>query len=114
MKKLTVIIAAILLAVNLLAGLLLSAYEPFNICFTSIVIIATTILICLLDTIRLKTAFAISLSGLFLVGGLAGFILGCVSPSQIEDNGCIIAAVLGFAVEIAILLICNFTSQKIK
>ena len=114
MKKLTVIIAAILLAVNLLAGLLLSAYEPFNICFTSIVIIATTILICLLDTIQMKTAFAISLSGLFLVGGLAGFILGCVSPSQIQDNGCIIAAVLGFAVEIAILLICNFTSQKIK
>ena len=114
MKKLTVIIAAILLAVNLLAGLLLSAYEPFNICFTSIVIIVTAVLICLLDTIQMKTAFAISLSGLFLVGGLAGFILGCVSPSQIQDNGCIIAAVLGFAVEIAILLICNFTSQKIK
>ena len=114
MKKLIIIIAAILLAVNLLAGLLLSAYEPFNICFTSIVIIATTILICLLDTIRLKTAFAISLSGLFLVGGLAGFILGCVSPSQIEDNGCIIAAALGLAVEIAILLICNFTSKRIE
>ena len=103
-----------MLAINLLAGLLLSAYEPFNICFTSIVIIATTILICLLDTIRLKTAFAISLSGLFLVGGLAGFILGCVSPSQIEDNGCIIAAALGLAVEIAILLICNFTSKRIE
>ena len=103
-----------MLAVNLLAGLLLSAYEPFNICFTSIVIIATTILICLLDTIRLKTAFAISLSGLFLVGGLAGFILGCVSPSQIQDNGCIIAAALGLAVEIAILLICNFTSKRIE
>ena len=114
MKKLIIIIAAILLAVNLLAGLLLSAYEPFNICFTSIVIIATTILICLLDTIRLKTAFAISLSGLFLVGGLAGFILGCVSPSQIEDNGCIIAAALGLALEIAILLICNFTSKRIE
>ena len=114
MKKLIIIIAAILLAVNLLAGLLLSAYEPFNICFTSIVIIATTILICLLDTIRLKTAFAISLSGLFLVGGLAGFILGCISPSQIQDNGCIIAAALGLAVEIAILLICNFTSKRIE
>ena len=114
MKKLIIIIAAILLAVNLLAGLLLSTYEPFNICFTSIVIIATTILICLLDTIRLKTAFAISLSGLFLVGGLAGFILGCISPSQIQDNGCIIAAALGLAVEIAILLICNFTSKRIE
>ena len=114
MKKLIIIIATIMLAVNLLAGLLLSAYEPFNICFTSIVIIATTILICLLDTIRLKTAFAISLSGLFLVGGLAGFILGCVSPSQIQDNGCIIAAALGLALEIAILLICNFTSKRIE
>lgn len=114
MKKLIIIIAAILLAVNLLAGLLLSAYEPFNICFTSIVIIVTTVLICLLDTIRLKTAFAISLSGLFLVGGLAGFILGCVSPSQIQDNGCIIAAALGLAAEIAILLICNFTSKRIE
>lgn len=113
MKKRIIIIAAILLAVNLLAGLLLSAYEPFNICFTSIVIIATTVLICLLDTIQMKTAFAISLSGLFFFCGFAGFILGCVSPSQIEDNGCIIAAVLGFAIEIAILIICNYTSKKI-
>ena len=112
MKKLTIIIAAILLAVNLLAGLLLSVYKPFNICFTSIVIIATTVLICLLDTIQMKTAFAISLSGLFTFGGFVGFILGCVSPSQIEDNGCIIAAVLGFAVEVGILLICNYTSKK--
>ena len=110
----TIIIAAILLAVNLLAGMLLSAYEPFNICFTSIVIIVTTVLICLLDTIRLKTAFAISLCALFLVGGFAGFVLGCVSPSQIEDNGYIIASVFGLAVEIAILIICNFTSKRIE
>ena len=114
MKKLTIIIAAILLSVNLLAGLLLSFYEPFNLCFTSIVIIATTVLICLLDTIQMKTAFAISLSGLFHFGGFVGFILGCVSPSQIQDTGYVIAAVLGFAIEVGILLICNYTSKKIE
>ena len=103
-----------LLLVNFLAGLLLSAYEPFNVCFTSIVIVITAVLIGLLRVVKLKDAFAISLSFLFSFCGFVQFILGCVSPPQVEDNGCLIASVVILMFEVFVLLICNLTSKTIK
>ena len=115
MKTLTyIIITVMLLLVNFVAGLLLSAYEPFNVCFTSIVIVITAVLIGLLRAVKLKDAFVISLGFLFSFCGLVQFILGCVSPPQVEDNGCLIASVVILAFEIIVLLICNLTSKKIK
>ena len=114
MKNLTyIIITVMLLLVNFVAGLL-SAYEPFNVCFTSIVIVITAVLIGLLRAVKLKDAFVISLSFLFSFCGLVQFVLGCVSPPQVEDNGCLIASVVILAFEIIVLLICNYTSKRIE
>ena len=114
MKNLTYIFTAMLLLVNFLAGLLLSAYEPFNVCFTSIVIVITAVLIGLLRVVKLKDAFAISLSFLFAFLGMVQFVLGCVSPARMEDNGCVIASAVILAFEVIVLLICNLTSKNIR
>lgn len=109
-----IVITILLLLVNFVAGLLLSAYEPFNVYFTSIVIVITAGLIGLLHAAKLKDAFVISLSFLFSFCGLVQFVLGCVSPPQVEDNGCVIASVVILTFEVVVLLICNLTSKKIK
>ena len=109
-----IVITILLLLVNFVAGLLLSAYEPFNVYFTSIVIVITAGLIGLLRAAKLKDAFVISLSFLFSFCGLVQFVLGCVSPPQVEDNGCVIASVVILTFEVVVLLICNLTSKKIK
>jgi len=112
MNKLIVIISTCLLALNVLAGLIISAYKPFNVCFSCVAIIVTAILLCLLNTVQLKDAFRISLAFLFLFCGLVEFFLGCFSYPSISDNGCLIAALLMVVCEVVILLICSFTSRR--
>ena len=114
MNKLVVIISACLLVVNVLAGLIFSAYEPFNVCFSSAAIVVTAILLCLLNTVQLKDAFRISLAFLFSFCGLVEFILGCSCYPSFTDNGCLIAAMLMVVGEVAIILICILTSKSIS
>lgn len=101
-----------MLVLNVVFGLTLTAYTPFKFCFSSTAIIVTAILICLLSTVRLKDAFAISLGFLFAFLGIVEFILGCCSPETFTDNGCFVAALVLFAFEVAILLICKLISKS--
>jgi len=114
MNKLVIIISVCLLVVNVLAGLIVSTYEPFNVCFSSCAIVVTAILLCLLNTVQLKDAFRISLAFLFSFCGLVEFILGCSCYPSFTDNGYLIAALLMVVGEVAILLICNLTTKSIK
>ena len=101
-----------MLVLNVVFGFILTAYTPFKLCFTSAAIIVTAVLICLLSTVRLKDAFAISLSFLFAFLGVVEFILGCCSPETFTDNGCFVSALALLAFEVAIFLICSLTSKK--
>lgn len=114
MNKLVIIISTCFLAVNILAGLIVSVYEPFNLCFSSGAIVVTAILLCLLNMVQLKDAFRISLAFLFSFCGLVEFVLGCSCYPSFTDNGCLIAALLVLVGEVAILLICSLTSKSIK
>ncbi len=114
MNKLVIIISACFLAVNILAGLIVSVYEPFNVCFSSGAIVVTAILLCLLNMVQLKDAFRISLAFLFSFCGLVEFVLGCSCYPSFTDNGYLIAALLVLVGEVAILLICSLTSKSIK
>lgn len=114
MKKTTIIITVILLVLNILLGLLISSFKPFNIVFTSLIILLTGGLIYLLQSITLKDAFAISLSFVYATLGLIEYILAILSPKYIQDNGYVIATTILIVIEGIILLICNLTSNKIE
>lgn len=106
MKKSIIVIASILLAVNLMLGLLLSSFALFNIIFSSITIIATGFIIYLLKQIKLKDAFIVSLTFIFSVLGIITYILSLLSSSHIQDNICVIITVLIWAIEAIIIILC--------
>lgn len=114
MKKVTLIIASLFLVLNVAFGFIITAYTPFKVCFSSAAIIVTAVLICLLSTVKLKDAFAISLSFLFSFLGLVQFILGCCSPDTATDNGYLVAALVLLVFEISTLLVSNLTSKQIQ
>ena len=114
MKKTTIIIFAMVLLVNILCGFLISSYEPFNIGFSSLIIVITGGLIYLLQSIKMKDAFVISLTFLFAFLGLVEFILSVISPNNVQDNGYIITTVVLLVAQAIILVICNLTSKKIS
>ena len=114
MKRTVVILSIILLGLNVLFGILLSAYAPFNVTFTSIVIAANAFLIILLYETGLKDAFVISLTLGYLIAGFLEFVMGLLSRPHIQDNGWLIAVILLIAAQVSLLLICRKISKTIK
>lgn len=114
MKNLTLTVGGIALALNLLFGVLLSGYAWFNMGFTSIVIILTTLLIYLLKVLPMKDGYVIGLSFFFLLFGVVEFILGLISRPTVSDNGIVVTTVILLAIQVSILLIFSSISKRIK
>ena len=112
MKKITLMIGGTLFVINMLIGLLLSVYPLFNMCFTSMVIISTTLLLYLLSKIEIKDGLVIGLYSFFSFLGFIEMILGIVSCDSIQDNGCLVAAIILCAIQATSLVICNVVSKN--
>ena len=111
MKKGLLIFGIILLISNILIGLIVSSYETFNVCLTSVVIIATTLLLGWLSASNLKDAFKISLTVLFSFLGLVEFVLGLVAPSQFEDNWYLVVIIVLIIIESLFVISSSIASK---
>lgn len=111
MKKGLLIFGIILLISNILIGLIVSSYETFNVCLTSVVIIATTLLLGWLSSSNLKDAFKISLTVLFSFLGLVEFVLGLVAPSQFEDNWYLVVIIVLIIIESLFVISSSLASK---
>ena len=87
---------------NTLAGLVISAYEPFNYLLTDLSIILTTIFIFVLANNKIDDGFKIGLSVLFSITGVVRFLLLMFISQQLENNG----VLLGVAGILALEIIC--------
>lgn len=114
MKTIALTTGTILFAVNGLFGFLLSGYDNFNLAFTSIVIAVTTLLLHLLHTITLKDGFVPGLGFMIALFGFICYILGLMSPDNVQDNGCVIVSIVLLTIETIILVMCHITSKSTK
>ena len=114
MKKTILILGVLTLIVNVLLGLLLSKYDYFNMGVNCGVIALNSALLFCLWQFNLRDAFRISFTFLFSILGIAELVLGCLMPQKLEDNGYLIAIIAILFVEIALLVITNIMSNKIK
>lgn len=113
MKNVILISGVILLVANLLFGLIMSAYDPFNVGINCCVIVLTTALIYSLKAIRLKDAFVASFAILFSLLGFIEFILGLFAGNKLQDNWWLILIVIFAAFElIALLMAATVSKQK--
>ena len=113
MKK-AVIIGCCLLVTNVLLGILISKYAFFNMCLNSIVIIITTVLIALIDRIRLSTAYKISLSFIFSIIGIVEYICGFFSKGTLTNNWVIITDLILLVLQVLIVIITNTITKKVN
>lgn len=114
MKSITIKIAVILIVVNFLLGLMLSAYESFNIWMNCGVIIFNTVLIWLLNQMRIKDGFRYSLGVLFPIFALIEFLCIAFSKPQLEDNGAAIFVLFLWVLQVVLLLAANRVSKTIE
>ena len=114
MKKLIILTTIILLVVNGLLGLILTAYHSTNVYLNSAVILLTGIVLWMVSYTNLKDAFKISLTSLFAVVGGIEFILGFFAPAEWSNNWFAILVIVVLAIEIIFVLLTNFVTNKNK
>lgn len=112
MKKLIILTTIILLVVNGLLGLILTAYHTTNVYLNSAVILLTGIVLWMVSSTNLKDAFKISLTSLFAVVGGIEFILGFFAPAEWSNNWFAILVIAVLAIEIIFVLLTNFVTNK--
>ena len=112
MKRLVVLITIVLLVVNIVLGTVLSAYQTTNVILNSFVILLTGIMLWILSSVQLKDAFKYSLSILFGIIGCSEYIVGFFAPSEWHHNWFAIVVIAIISIEIIILTLVNYVSNK--
>ena len=112
MKRLIILTTIILLVVNGLLGLILTAYQSTNVYLNSAVILFSGIILWVVSSTHLKDAFKISLTSLFAVIGCIEYILGFFAPAEWSNNWFAILVIAIFAIEIFIVLVTNLVTNK--
>lgn len=112
MKRLIFLTTIILLVVNGLSGLILTAYHSTNIYLNSVVIILSGIVLLFISSTHLKDAFKVSLTSLFAIAGGIEYILGFFAPTEWSNNWFVILVIVILAIEIIIVLLTNFVTNK--
>lgn len=112
MKRLIILTTIILLVVNGLMGLILTAYQSTNVYLNSAVILLTGIVLFGVSSTNLKDAFKISLTSLFAVVGGIEYILGFFAPTEWSNNWFAILLIVVLAIEIIFVLLTNFVTNK--
>ena len=111
MKNLTLLAGGIILLLNLIFGLILSAYKPLNIGLNSAVIIINTLMLYLLGVSQIKDGYKISLSFLFIVIAAIEFLLALFITDSWENNIVLIMLILLIAVQILLYAIVSYFSK---
>ena len=112
MKWLSLIIGCIILAVNVIVGLLVTAYATHNVEVSSAVIVSTFLLIYAIGVLPMQDAFKVSLSFMSVFFGVVEFVLGVLSPCEIHDNWYLIAILILVVVQLIIVITSYTVSSR--
>ena len=111
MKRI-IIIAVIILLTNLLAGLIITAYSPLNLLFTSLAIVVNTLLALSLFVGRTESTHRLSLGFIFAGVGIFEFITGFFAPEQWADNWWLLCTIILTAVQFVLLFLAVYYSKE--
>jgi len=112
MKKLIIIITALLIALNTFIGLILSGYEPFNYLLANLSILLSSVVIYFSAYSKIADGFKIGLSSLFIFTGIARFFCMVFMPDTLINNIPLITAITILLFEILCLSASIVVSKK--
>ena len=111
MKKIFLYTGALLLILNSLLGLILSAYDTFNWVLNDGVILVNLALFNYLAVSRVKDGFKFSMTLFFLVSGFTEFLLGLFMKSYFTDNLLLILLCLILIIQVGVLVVMRSISN---
>ena len=115
MKKSIISIGALLILINLVFGLIMSAYDSFNLTISTITIVLTIIILLVINGgVKLKDGFKVSLNIIISIIGIIQYLFALFMPNHFNDNWELITLILLTVAEIILLIATNSISTKIR
>ena len=114
MKQAILTLGIIFLLANIAFGLVLNSFDTFNVIFSSGAIVVTTIILLLVDYIKMKDAFRVSLYFINAICGLIEYIIGLVVQRNMPNNWYYVVLIIVLAFQSVLLTTTNITSKKIS
>lgn len=111
MKILIITVFAVLLLVNVLAGVIIKDYLIENIIVSSCILFLNAILLWLVTNSKMRYAFKVSYHILFPLICLIEFIMAIIAPNKWEDNYFIVGIIICIAFQFILLFAAIKTTQ---
>jgi hypothetical protein len=113
MKQSIILIGSILVIVNLLLGLIISAYGCVNLVASTVILVLTAVVLLLVNgRMSLKDGYVVSLNILIPIIGLIQYIIAVFMPNRFSNNWGMIALLVLIAIEAILLVATNSISKK--
>lgn len=115
MKRSIFLIGSILVIVNLLLGLIISAYGCVNLIASTVILVLTAVFLLLVnERMSLKDGYVVSLNILIPIIGLIQYLIAVFMPSRFSNNWGLITLLVLIAIEAILLVATNSISTKIR
>lgn len=113
MKQSIILIGSILVIVNLLLGLIISAYGCINLVASTVILVLTAVVLLLVNgRMSLKDGYVVSLNILIPIIGLIQYLIAIFMPSRFSDNWGLITLLGLIAIEAILLVATSSISKK--
>lgn len=112
MKQFSLLSTVLFVILNILLGVGIQDYEPYNVILSSSVLVGNLIIVLVLLNLRLKDAFKVSLCTLFPVMTVTEFVLAVLAPYSFYDNWFIISIMALLSLQIILLLVTTVISKN--
>lgn len=111
MKYFILLSTLLFLAINIVAGYLLTSYDTPKVVSSSTVLVLNAVFLMVIQSAKLKNAFRVSLNFLFPVIGIIEFCLCFFVPANWTDNYAAIALFVMLAFQILIIAAVKINSK---
>jgi len=111
MRSLSIIVSILLIIVNVLVGLIVTAYLLENVVMSSFVLVANALLLWVVGNSNMKDAFKVSFYIIFPFLCLLEFILAVLAPAKLENNLHLVGIIACVALQAILIFAAIKTTQ---
>lgn len=114
MVRTSIIITAIIVIANTLAGIILSGYSTFHMVVSNVNIISSGLLLTYVFQSTSIFPLKIGATSYLILSGFIRFLVALFSPDRFEDNYALVVLIVLIALELICLVIINTIDKKKK
>lgn len=107
MKKVIFIVASLMILMNVILSLVIEAYSSMAMLQGCAVVVASAVIMMLVQCLKLSDAYRYSLNTLFSIATIGEWITAFFAPNELVNNWFVIVALVILVLEILLLVASN-------